>query len=129
VLFCGAFDITNVDLTGPLGWFARTVLWAYSGRRDFMSDAPFAQASVARYVTDAFPRTFVSVGNADPLQSQSRDFAATLVAKGVSVDTLFFPADYQPPVPHVYLFNLDAEAGQEALARSLAFLGELMPRD
>jgi acetyl esterase len=77
---------------------------------------------VANYVTGAFPPAFVSAGNADPLLSQSLEMAKVLKAAGVRVDTLFFPDDHEPPLPHEYQFNLDTEAGQLALERSLAFL-------
>jgi acetyl esterase len=45
-----------------------------------------------------------------------------LQAVEVEVNTLFFPADYTPELPHEYQFNLDTEAGQLALKRALGFL-------
>jgi acetyl esterase len=38
------------------------------------------------------------------------------------VETLFFPADYKPELPHEYQFNLDTDAGRLALERTLKFL-------
>jgi len=51
----------------------------------------------------------------------SRDsiFTAT---RGVKVDTLFFPEDYRPALPHEYQFHLDTGAGREALERTVRFL-------
>ncbi len=74
------------------------------------------------HVTAAFPPAFISVGNADPLAPHSEELARALVAKGVSVETLFFHPDHQPPLGHEYQFDLDGEAGQRALERAVDFL-------
>ena len=125
LLFCGAYDIRMADFDGPFGGFLRTVLWSYSGTRDFQTDPAFATASVLNYVTDAFPPSFISAGNADPLGPQSMALADALKAKGVRVDTLFFPSDHQPPLPHEYQFNLEGDDGKLALERAVAFLQSL----
>jgi acetyl esterase len=122
LLFCGAYDITKVRLDGEFGGFLRTVLWAYSGTKAFQTDGYFATASVAAYVTAAFPPSFISVGNADPLAAQSYEFARALERRGVRTDTLFFPVAYEPPLGHEYQFDLDVPEGKLALDRSVAFL-------
>lgn len=40
----------------------------------------------------------------------------------MAVETLFFPKDNQPALGHEYQFNIDQEAGRQALARSAAFV-------
>lgn len=127
LLFCGAYDIDTADFEGAFAGFLRTVLWSYSGTRDFLNDPGFDTASVARYLTAGFPPSFISAGNGDPLLPQSVEMAKVLGAAGVPVDTLFFPDDHAPPLPHEYQFNLDSEAGQEALTRALAFLQRVAP--
>jgi len=122
VLFCGPYDVGKVKLDGSFGGFLRTVLWSYSGTKDFMTNPQFATASVVNYVTGEFPPSFISAGNADPLEPQSRELAEALASHGVLVDTLFFPKDYAPPLAHEYQFNLDVTAGRGALNRMLAFL-------
>lgn len=129
LLYCGAYDIRAADLDGSFGGFLRAVLWSYSGTRDFLTDAAFKTVSVANYVTDAFPPTFISAGNADPLGPQSVALAEALEGKGVFVDTLFYPADFAPPLGHEYQFHLDLAAARTALRRSLEFLGNAVPRD
>lgn len=123
ILASGAYDLESIDLEGDQGWFLRTVLWAYSGIRDFMSDPRFRLLSVTEHVTAAFPPAFITSGNGDPLEPQAVQFAAVLERLGVRADTLFFPDDYNPPLPHEYQFNLDTPAGTEAMGRMLAFLG------
>ena len=128
LLVSGAYDIADVDLDGEYGWLVRTVLWAYSGTKDFMADERFRLASVTEHVTAAFPPAFISSGNGDPLAPQAVALARKLEGLGVRVDGLFFPADYSPPLPHEYQFNLDIPAGQEALERMLAFIATAVPQ-
>jgi acetyl esterase/lipase len=122
LLYCGAYDVSQVNLEGAFGAFLSTVLWSYSGTKAFMHDPRMATVSVIDYVTADFPPMFISSGNTDPLTPQSRAFAAAVAGLGVPVDSLFFPRDYAPALPHEYQFNLDTEAGQLALERSVAFL-------
>lgn len=122
LLYCGPYDVALVDWDSGFSGFMRTVLWSYLGRKDFMDDPRVGDFSVARHVTGAFPPSFISVGNADPLAPHSKALATALQARGVAVETLFFPADYTPALPHEYQFNLDTAAGQQALSRSVAWL-------
>ncbi|RKE73877.1 acetyl esterase/lipase [Pseudorhodoplanes sinuspersici] len=122
LLYCGAYDIAKIDLDGRFSDFLRTVLWSYLGTKDFIHDPRSAQASVERHVTPAFPPTFITAGNDDPLRAQSREMAKAVASQGVYVDSLFYPDDHKPPLPHEYQFNLDNAAGQTALERSLQFL-------
>ena len=124
VLYCGAYDISQVDLSGAFSGFLRAVLWSYTGTKDFMGDPRLTPASVARFVTPAFPPMFISGGNGDPLTPQSREMAEAVARQGVYVDSLFYPMDYKPALPHEYQFDLDTAAGQTALERSLRFLAE-----
>lgn len=122
LLYCGAYDIGRVDFSGASGVFLKTVLWSYAGQKDFATDSAFATASVLRYVTPAFPPTFISAGSADPLAPQSDAMAKALETQKVKVDSLFFPQDHSPALSHEYQFDLDNEAGQQALERSVRFL-------
>lgn len=124
LLFCGPYRVREAP-SMPIGDFARVLLWSYSGRKDFGSDPYFATASVMDYVTPDFPPAFISVGNDDPLERHSRALADRLAGMGVRVETLFFPDDHAPPLPHEYQFNLDSESGRLALERSVEFLGGL----
>ncbi|WP_316748052.1 alpha/beta hydrolase [Pedobacter gandavensis] len=121
ILYCGPYDTSLVDLSGNFSGFLKAILWAYSGKKDLDTEA-FKTASVINYISKAYPPTFITVGNADPLAPQSLAMARKLTSQGVPVDSLFFNAGYQPPLPHEYQFNLDTEAGEMALNRSLKFL-------
>lgn len=124
-LFCGAFDLTAIDLSGPFGSFLRSVLFAYFGVANPLDSERITEASIPRYVTETFPPSFISVGNGDPLAPQSVAMAQALRDRGVKVDTLFFAAELDPKLPHEYQFNLDRPEGKQALDRLTAFLNEL----
>ncbi|MES2084285.1 MAG: alpha/beta hydrolase [Pseudomonadota bacterium] len=122
LLFCGPYDVELVNFDGPFAPFLSNVLWSYSGSRNFRDHPEFSRMSVTNHVTAAFPPAFISVGDADPLEAQSRALAKVLQARGVAVETLFFPQGHQPALGHEYQFNIDQEPGQQALARSAAFV-------
>ncbi|MES1196315.1 MAG: alpha/beta hydrolase [Steroidobacter sp.] len=124
ILYCGPYDTTRVNLNGSFGGFLKTILWAYSGDRNFTVNRQFASASVINYVNKDFPPVFISAGNADPLLPQSQAFADVLSKKGVPVSSLFFPPDYSPALDHEYQFDLDGDAGKQALDQSLKFIAE-----
>lgn len=122
LLNCGAYDLALPDYNGAFGGFLHTVLWAYSGKKDFLNDDNLRHASVVNYVTADFPPSFITAGNGDPLEPQSTEFAAKLQTLGVPTSPLFYPADYSPSLPHEYQFNLDVGAGQQALVQMVTFL-------
>lgn len=128
LLYCGVYDVTSIasGKSRILDWFVNTVTWSYSGKRDWRDAAGFETMSVSRHVTPAFPPAFVSVGNADPLATQSQSLADALRARGVAVETLFYPADHPAQLSHEYQFDIDGADGKLALDRSVAWLEQLV---
>ena len=122
ILHCGIYDLALPSLHGPYGHFMDTATWAYSGRRDGLKAEHLSQFSVARLVTAEFPPAFISAGNGDPLLPHSRALVEALGRQGVQVDALLFPTDRKPALPHQYQFNLDTDAGREALERAVKFI-------
>ena len=122
ILVSGAFDMRSIDMEGGgvAGWFVKTVLWSYSGVRDFMNDEQFLLASITPNVSSRFPPTFLTSGDADPLEPQARALYRKLHDLGVDVEALFFDAG--PELQHEYQFNLDTVEGQQAFRRSAGFI-------
>lgn len=121
ILFCGAHDVTMLNLDGALGPFLRAVVWAYGGSRTAMDDPQFRLMALPDHVTGAFPPAFITAGNGDPLLGQSERLADSLKAAGAPVETLFFAKDHAPALGHEYQFDLDSAAGKQAFARTVAF--------
>ena len=122
LLVSGVYDPFATDRNGVRAWFYETMMWAYSGVKSLAMDERFKLMSVPAHVTAAFPPSYISSGNADPLAPQAVVLAQTLAGLGVRTEALFFPAERDPPLPHEYQFNLDAAAGRESLERMLGFL-------
>lgn len=122
LLYCGFYDPDGLKADGPMGGFLKAVAWSYLGIKDLNAATSPAQFSILRSITSNLPPLFISAGNGDPLLSNSEALAEAATKLGVTVDTLFFPADTTPPLEHEYQFNLDTEAGRLALARSIAFV-------
>jgi acetyl esterase/lipase len=126
VLNCGVYDMSTMfGSKGILQWGDDMSLWAYTGERNLTTSTAITEMSSIDFVTEAFPPTYITGGNADPLtEGNSKPFAAKLSSLGVDVDALFWPADYTPKLPHEYQFRLDLQAGQDALAATIKFLNE-----
>ena len=122
LLYCGAFDLATMGFAGPITSKLDGPLAQYAGTQTFRADKNFATFSVARYVTRAFPPAFITAGNDDDFEDQSRAFAARLEKLGVKVDKLFFDADFTPRQGHVYQFALDQKPAQDSVARSVEFM-------
>lgn len=121
VLFCGPHDSIGRKFASPYMVFVRSVMWSYLGTRN-LEDESVRRLSVTPHVSAAFPPAFISVGNNDRLAPQSVDLANALRAKGVEVDTLFFPDDHVPPLGHEYQLFLSRPEAREALDRYVTFL-------
>lgn len=120
-LFCGVYDLEGLQTEGPFGAFLRTVLWSYFGTTDADAAPDAALFSLFAHLPPDLPPLFLTAGNADPLLPQTEALARAAAGRGIPVETLLFPAEYQPPLGHEYQFTLDA-AGEEALSRLIAFL-------
>lgn len=122
VLTCGAYDLSLADVPGAFSSFLKTVLWSYTGTRDYADDPRTAGASVLNFVTADFPASFITAGNADALLPQSEALATRLDELGVPVDALFYAADHEPALDHEYQFNLGTPEADAALDRIVAFV-------
>lgn len=120
LLLCGAFDLVSARRPPREQRYIDAVMWAYAGTKDYREDLRFRYASVARWLTDAFPPTFITAGNGDPLLPQSRRMAAALAGLGAEVDALFFDEAADVLDPHEYHLDLHTDAARLALERLLA---------
>jgi len=128
VLYCGFYDMGTFIEQGQrssvafLRWGTATIVRGYTGSRAV--DSPeLRQMSTIDRVTSAFPPTFLSGGDADPLTDvHSRPFADRLRSLGVDVSTVFYPSVDGPGLGHEYQFDLDRPEARDAFAEMLAFL-------
>lgn len=121
LLYCGIYEVENLNTEGKFGSFLKNVVWAYYGKKEIKDDEYAKTSSVKNYLTKEFPPSFISAGNADPLLPQSKLLAQELLSKHVQIDTLFFPENKNPALGHEYQFTYN-EVGKEAFEKSLLFL-------
>lgn len=123
VLCCGIYDFVAAATDPSMKRLMQALGWAYSGRRDFLRDEYFiSTTAVADNLAGDFPPTFMTVGNVDPLRSQTEGMFRALESAGVAVETLFYPAEHEPPLSHEYQFDLALGDAQVAFERLIAFL-------
>jgi acetyl esterase len=118
VLLSGAFDIAGVGDN----WLVNSLLWAYTGKRDFRRDAWLQLMAIPPNLSTRFPPSFITSGNADPLLPQALALVQRMQALGMDIDTLFFADDHPSRLLHEYQFNLDSAEGQLSQQRLLGFL-------
>ena len=122
LLFCGFFEAALFTPSGFVADYLDAIARAYLDMPRFDPALVPKTFPIGANLTSDLPPMFITVGNDDLLTSHSLALAEAARQRGVEIDTLFFPADYQPGLPHEYQFRLGTAAGQEALARSKAFL-------
>jgi len=130
ILNCGVYDLRAMaELNGIFAWGFQVSLWAYTGTKGWSAEYSGATMSTIEFVTEDFPPTYISGGNGDDLTwLQSVPMAGRLRELGVDVTTMFWPAQHEPALPHEYQFHLDTDEAQEALARTLDYLGRVTAR-
>ena len=130
VLNCGIYDVSGIpNAPGIAGWGFRIALWAYLGEKDWSNTPGGQEMSTLDYVTEDFPTTWISGGNGDPLtDTQSKPLAEKLQGLGVDVESVFYPEDHEPSLPHEYQFHLDYGDAQSALVSTLEYLDRVIGR-
>ncbi|MFT3745301.1 MAG: alpha/beta hydrolase [Pyrinomonadaceae bacterium] len=128
ILHCGFYDLAKFAQSAEISpvrflRFGMTaMIWAYTGSK---TPAPelLDQMSAYNQATSAYPPTFISGGNGDPLtDAYSKPFAEKLKSMNVDVTTLFFAPEHEPKLGHEYQFRLNQPDAQRAFNESVTFL-------
>lgn len=119
-IFLGGFyDMETVRETE----FPRIDLFmrSYTGVKDWEHQfKKITEMSTAEQVTNAYPATYLSVGDADPFATQNDTFVKALHAYNVPVDTHFYDGSHH--LKHQYQFHLEKPESKENIRRILSFL-------
>lgn len=119
VLWSGPYDFDTADRAGFGGF--RSYVWAYTGRKDFEDHPRIDELSTVRTATDAYPPTYLTAGDADPLEPQTYELDAVLRAKGVDVTSRYWTGT-DAGLEHDYQFDLQTEQARTAYDDVVAFL-------
>lgn len=104
-------------------FFANTVARAFIGKRDWKNSEEIKQASVAAYVTEDFPPTYITDGNSFSFPDQGLAFVERLEKLQVPVVSLFFQ-DTDKEIAHEYQFNYEMSEAKESLMQTIDFINE-----
>lgn len=119
ILYSGPYDFDTVEKTNFPGW--RMFAWSYTGQRDYEQYPRLDELSTVRNATADYPPTYMTTGDADPLEPQTYELDAVLRALGVEVTSRYWTGSGLN-LPHDYIYELDTEAAQTAFADVLQFL-------
>ena len=125
LLYCGPYAVQRFEMVSNplLQFFIWQTGWAYFGERNIVSSPAAGEIDIIQGVTKDFPPTFITDGNTLSFPDHAKDLSAKLSDLGVPVQSLFFDDDPEK-IPHEYQFELQSEAAQRSLKKTLDFLQE-----
>lgn len=121
ILYCGPYDFDTADRVNFPGWGA--YVWSYTGQKNYEQYPRIDELSTVRNVTADYPPTYMTVGDADPFESQTYELDAILRALGVDVTSRYWTGSGSN-LPHDYIFELDTHGAQIAFEDVLQFLSD-----
>lgn len=121
ILYSGPYDFDTAERTNFPGW--RMYVWSYTGQRNYEQYSRLDELSTVRNATADYPPTYLTTGDADPLEPQTYELDAILRALGVKVTSRYWTGSGLN-LPHDYVYELDSSAAQTAFADVLQFLSE-----
>lgn len=123
--YCGPVDLQQVAHTKSenkaMQYFVKTVAWSELGTKKWESDPKLQEASLVQHLTNTFPPTYITDGNAYSFQDQGIAFSNQLKTLGVPVSQLFFKTSKQT-ITHEYQFDYAKKSAQRCYDETLAFV-------
>jgi len=119
LLYDGAYDMQTLRATRAPGM--SLFFWSYTGVRHFEFFDRIDELSTIKHVTPDYPPVFLTVGDADPLASQTLELLEVLKKKDVEVEDVLFTGT-NTNLGHDYMMDLDTEPAQRTLEKALGFL-------
>lgn len=121
ILYSGPYNFDTAHQSNFPGW--RTYIWSYVGQRDYDQYPRLDELSTVKNVTADYPPTYITSGDADPLEFQNRELDETLRALGVDVTSRYWTGSGLN-LPHDYQYDLNTEPAQIALEDVIHFLSD-----
>ncbi|RAI83195.1 alpha/beta hydrolase [Macrococcoides caseolyticum subsp. hominis] len=119
ILFGGLYDMNTVRATK----FPRIedFMESYTGEKYWERDfKQIDQMSITQQVTGKYPPTFLTVGDADPFESQAKELLKVLQENQVPTSTSFFDGSHR--LRHQYQFHMNLKESQITYDKVIKFL-------
>ncbi|UBH13570.1 alpha/beta hydrolase [Macrococcus armenti] len=121
ILFGGLYDMHTVrDTKFPR---IEEYMESYTGEKHWEQDfKQINQMTVTKQVTRNYPPVFLTVGDADPFESQSRALERVLKSNNVPVETSYFDGTHK--LKHQYQFHMKLKESKVTYEKLMQFLSE-----
>jgi acetyl esterase/lipase len=96
-------------------------IWSYIGDKDYLSFERINELSTINYVTNNYPNVFITVGDKDPLRTQSYEFVEVLKKNNVSYKDKFFKDN---KLNHDFVYLLSKKEARDTLEEMIKFIKE-----
>lgn len=127
ISYCGPVDLiqmANQSVTDKtMKFFVKTVAWSLIGTKNWQSSDELVQASLVNQVTDKFPPTYITDGNAYSFEDQGIALADRLKVLKVPVTSLFYK-NQKKQITHEYQFNYKTEEAKVCYEQTLNFVNQ-----
>jgi acetyl esterase/lipase len=119
LLYCGAYNFDT--LRAAHAFMMDTFIWAYTGEKNYEAWARIDEMSTVKQVTPDYPPVFLTDGNKDRLEQQTKELADVLIKNNVEVESVLYDdTDYN--LGHDYQFIMDTAPAQMTFEKTVAFL-------
>ncbi|OTN89336.1 hypothetical protein A5819_001828 [Enterococcus sp. 7E2_DIV0204] len=129
ISYCGPVDLKEIKQQSSDKWFMKffvnTVAWSLLGQKDWKDSSELNEASLVDKLTNNFPPTYISDGNAYSFQDQGIAFASRLKALSIPVESLFYKDD-EKKVTHEYQFDYSTLDAKNCLEETIKFVKEVI---
>lgn len=119
ILFCGLYDMDTVRKTKFPG--IQTYMESLTGVKEFEKYEKINELSTIKNITENYPSTFITVGDADPFNIQGRDLSNKLKDLGVKVNEKFFDKN---GLWHEYQFKFSLKEAKDNFNSLVSFMKE-----
>lgn len=94
-------------------------IWSYVGDKDYLSYERIGELSTINYITNNYPKVFITAGDKDPLRTQSYELVDVLKKNDVRYVDRFFNDKH---LNHDYVYLLDKDESKKTLEEMIRFI-------
>ena len=121
ILFNGVYNFNTVG--GSNFPFIKKLVWSYTGEENFKNYNKINEMSTVEHISKNYPPTFITVGDADPLEFQTIEFINKLKENKVDYTSLLWTGKNKD-LNHDYIYELDKKESEYAYKKVVEFLRE-----
>lgn len=119
ILYNGVY---NFDTAGGCGFpFFGKLVWSYTGVKNYTEYDRIDELSTIKHISENYPSVFITVGDADPLETQTLEFIDELKNKNVHYQSLLW-TETKAGLWHDYIYEQNTDEGVKAYEKTVEFI-------